>query len=165
MNYETLLGAIFITFSAHAGLAFFQSFKKGPSQHQDLLDIQIDGFSVPASVQQLLDLELLTSKFCCKDLLAAVLIWSKRLRIIGFLPLLLYITSLMLLIGEPVFTKEINVELLSRISSLSALVLQVLYILLKLLSKIPQLLMHLHPDYKNSGFLPILLDIKPLWKK
>jgi uncharacterized membrane protein YqaE (UPF0057 family) len=170
-----LLDTIFIIIIAHAGLAFLQSFKKGPSQYQNLLEIKIDGHSGKPSaghsasgqpnVQELLDLELSKSGFCCKDLLVAVLIWSKLLRIIGFIPILLYSTYIMLSIWEPVFTKQTNVKLLSIISFSSALVLQVLYILLKLFSKIPQLLTRLHSEYKDSDFALILFDIKPLWKK
>jgi hypothetical protein len=164
MNHETLLGALFIPVIAHAGLAFFQSFRKGPSQHQALLDIQINGLSSPIGVQQLFDIQLLTNKFCCRDLLTAALIWSQRLRTIGFIPILLYLFFVFLLIAKPAFTKETNVELLSSILVGLALSLQLLYVFLKVFSKIPDLLIHLHPDYKGSGFLPILFDIKPLWK-
>ncbi len=164
MNLENLIKLIFLPLLVHAGLMFFQSFRKGPSQYDDLLGIQINNLKDNMKVQELLDVKL-CNRLWCKDLLAGVIVWSKCLRIIGLLPFLLYFIYFFLLFTEGVFKEQVDIELLFYITFVVAIVFQLLYILLKFYSNIPELLRHLHKDYKNSSFLPILFDIIPLWKR
>jgi hypothetical protein len=150
-------------FFAHAGFTFLQCFRKGPSQYNDLLDIQIDNLSCPISIQGLLDTPLPNNpRFYCRDLLVAALIWCRRLRVIGVIPIMLYLIVILLSITKNFFSQEININLLSSILLASAFVLQVLYLIFKVLSKIPELL-KLHKNYAQAKFMPILLDMKPLW--
>jgi len=164
MTFDTIFVLVGIPLFAHSGLAFFQSFLKGPSQYDDLHDFEISGLPTSVKIQELFKIKLSSGRFCCKDLIAAVLIWSRRLRMIGFLPLMLYVTFIFLLLVKGSFTEDFNVEFLSNILLGVAFLLQVLYILFKLRSNIPQLLMHL-PKYEKASFLLILFDVVPLWKR
>lgn len=164
MTIEAIFVVIGLPLFAHAGLIFIQSFRKGPSQYDDLLRVQISGLSNPMSVQELCDIKL-CSKFYCKELLASVLIWSNRLRKIGFIPILLYLFFMFLTLFEFVLKEQVNTKLLFSILVSAAILIQVFYVLLKMYSNIPQLLIHLHGNYKNSSYLFVLLDIVPILKR
>jgi len=165
MTLENVFLVVAIPLFVHAGLAFLQAFWKGPSQYEALLGLELNGVSSKLNVRQLFAIDLNPSRFTCRDLLVAALIWNRRLRVVGFIPFLLYLLFTVLLITQGAFKEVINVSLVSHIILGSAVSLQVLYIVLKFSSNIPELLMALHPEYKNSSVLSILLDLKPLWKR
>lgn len=165
MNLEKLLGWVAIPILFHAILLFFQSFRKGPSQYDDLLDIQIDGLSNTMKLQALFDVNLSNNRFFCKDILTAALVWSNSLRRLGLIPIMLYILFFLLLLTRGAFKEQVNIQLLFDIIIGVAISLQVLHVLLKAYSNIPELLRCLHKDYKDSSFLLVLFDIVPLLRR
>jgi hypothetical protein len=172
MNFENILVLpVGISLLAHSGLIFLQSFLKSPSQYDDINNFKITeilnklSFDSNATIQEFLNTKLPPdNRLCFKDLVTVVLIWSRFLRTIGLLPLMLYIIAIIILLSKFLFTEGFRVELLFNILIWLAFVIQLVYVLCKLISKVSQLLMFLD-KYRNVSFLLILLDIVPLLKK
>jgi len=163
---ETYVVPFIVILVAHAGFVFFQVIKKGPSQYDDLLDIHLSNLNSSMRLREILKHKQNGSgkEFCCKEILRVAIVWATRLRIIGFIPLLIYLLFFIFLLGKPILKKDVaNIDLVTSIFMISAVSIQVVYILLKIHSNIADLLKHFHNRYINSAPLKILLDIEPLW--
>lgn len=163
MDVINLLPVIIIPLFVHAGLSFFQSVKNGPSQYDAILSIQINHLPSSSNVFTLLNHEL-EKNHQCRELFSCVLIWIQRLRIIGLIPLILYILCLFLIIFEFILIELVDINFIIMFFLGISILLQIIYLYFKLRSNIPSILLDLHAEYKNCNYLYILLDIAPIIK-
>jgi len=164
MNLENLFIYFAPIIVIHSLLVFIQAFWKGRSQYDDIFSVEINGLSERISVQDLLCVQL-NSRFCCNNLLICALVWSRRLRIVAYIPALLYLFAIILLLARDIFIVDFDTRMLAVVMVVFAFVLQVGYVFLKIYSKIPDILIDLHGNYRASSPLLILFDIVPIWRK
>lgn len=164
---ETYVVPFIVILVSHAGFVFFQVIRKGPSQYDDLLDIHLNNLNASMQLREIFrhrQKSRLGNEFCCKEILKAAIVWATRLRIIGFLPLLIYMLFFIFLLGKPIWKVNVaNFDLVTSIFMISAVAIQAIYIIFKIHSNIADLLRHFHARYRNSAHFKILLDIDPLW--
>ncbi len=213
MTLESLLMVIGVPVFLHAIVVFLQCIRKGPSQYNDLLEVDIsdpmneintENLKSIKDVQSLLDHMLnieaaskdlflsvlrnkkyvrvlipessiriinrifalkLDGKFTLKSLLKAILEWSTILRKIGFIPALLYLFFIFLLFTEPALKGQIDTSAFCNTLVGAGFFIQLFYVVLKLMSNIPELLMQFHPAYKSHNFFLVLFDAIPILKK
>lgn len=164
MGYDQLI-PLATPLVLHAGLSFFQSFRKGPSQYNDLLTCKVPPCKDNVEVKEFFSKEL-CEEHDCRELLNGVLLWGRVLRAIGTIPIILYFGILFLVLASGLIKEDaIDVNTIINILFGATIALQICYLVLKRMSPIPSILINLHPKYKTTSFGSVLLDIAPIWKK
>ena len=162
MDSFSPLSVLLLPAMAHAALAFIQALKKGPSQFDDLLGIMMCPVPVDTPVGDVLDISL-GSKYKCHTLMLAVTFWRLLLRRLGLLPGFIYLIWLFLALCSNAM--EASYAPVLTVLVIAAGLLQITYLVLKIVSNIPSLLLDMHITYRNSNYLIVLLDIAPLSRK
>ncbi len=164
MNIDGILTAASIPLFIHACLIFFQSVKVGPSQYDSLLSININGLSESLNVNEVFN-HRINKEYCCQEIFSSILIWAGRLRILGFIPLILYTFCLFIFLSEFVLKDQINTNFITNSLYGSAIAVQFIYVYSKIKSNIPSILLDLlKEEYQKSNFIYIVLDISPILK-
>lgn len=150
----------------YAILIFFESFDKTRTQHKDMKSIPIE----LSEVEKVNDILIHTIKvgekeYHLKKIILAVHRANGLLRIVGFVPVFLYLIGFIFkLLPKELFTDSTIFENVGGFLYIGAFAISIFYFFYRVNLKIPEYLSALHPDYKDKGVLKIYLNIFPLWR-
>lgn len=164
MSLNPIILGMVVSFMVHAVFMFIQCARIGPSQYDDLNTIVIDGLKQKMRIEELGGHELDDGLYC-RELLVGSMVWTGRLCKVGLLPMFFYIIFFILLLGGPVMKDFDGLDSVILWCLYCALFMQFMYLIMKIRSKIPNLLMRLHEAYKKIPYLKMLLDFAPGWTK
>jgi len=157
------IGVVLGLLMVHAFAIFVQCVKKGPSQYDDLYDLELKlDVNGNARLRQILATRLGCEEACLSDLLRVVIRWCPVLRRLGMIPLFLYLIALILSFADArgLLLATWSPKPFVNALFIIAMVVHAAYFVLKYRLEFPAFL-SLHPRYKNASYWLIVLDIEP----